>query len=136
MKKLSDNWIAEGLIDFEYKKYLLLAYLQEAKKQFGHVKLYPTLADLIKQHQRLEAFKKEHVSLREAFPKKLTGADLKEAKLEYEQMLLDDGLMKELESIVEFAIPQLWKQIEEGKSIYDFIEQNLEIEPVGITGIK
>jgi len=135
MKKLSDNWIAEGLIDFEYKKYLLLAYLQEAKKQFGHVKLYPTLADLIKQHQRLEAFKKEHSSLREAFPKKLTGADLTEAKLIYDQIQEDGELMKELESIVEFAIPQLWKQIEEGKSIYDFIEQNLEIEPIGIRPI-
>jgi len=135
MKKLSDNWIAEGLIDFEYKKYLLLAYLQEAKKQFGHVKLYPTLADLIRQHQRLEAFKKEHASLRDAFPKKLTGADLTKAKLEYEHIIQDVELIKELESIVEFAIPQLWNQIEEGKSIYDFIEQNLEIEPVGIRPI-
>jgi hypothetical protein len=135
MAKLSDNWIAEGLIDFEYKKYLLLAYLQEAKKQFGHVKLYPTLADLINQHKRLEAFKKEHTHLREAFPKQITGADLKQAKLTYEKILLDDEVMKELGSIVEFAIPQLWKQIEEGKNIYDFIEQNLEIEPVGIRPI-
>ncbi|HSJ68005.1 MAG TPA: hypothetical protein VK921_10040 [Anditalea sp.] len=135
MKKLSDNWIAEGLIDFEYKKYLLLAYLQDVQKQFGHVKLYPTLADLIQQHQRLESFRREHSNLRDAFPKKFSGADFKDAKLIYEKILEDGDLMKELESIVEFAIPQLWKQIEEGKSIYDFIEQNLEIEPVGIRPI-
>lgn len=135
MKKLSDNWIAEGLVDFEYKKYLLLAYLQEAKKQFGHVKLYPTLADLIEQHKRLNAFKQEHKNLKEAFPKKLKGADFSEVKLIYEKVLEDEELIKEIEQIVEFALPQLWGQIEEGKSIYDFIEQNLEVEPVGIRPI-
>jgi len=135
MKRLSENWIAEGLIDFEYKKYLLLAYLQEAKKQFGSVKLYPTLADLIQQHQRLEAFRNEHQSMKEAFPKKLTGADISESRLIYEDLLTDGELMKELVQIVDFAIPQIWNQIEEGKSIYDFIEQNLEVEPIGIRPI-
>lgn len=29
MKTLNHNWLTEGLIDFEYKKYILLSYLQE-----------------------------------------------------------------------------------------------------------
>lgn len=135
MKKLSDNWIAEGLIDFEYKKYLLLAYLQEAKKQFGYAKLYPTLADLIEQHKKLDNFKREHQQLKDAFPKTLTGTDSKNAKLIYEKMPEDGALIDELQQIVEFALPQLWKQIEEGKNIYDFIESNLEVEPIGIRPI-
>jgi hypothetical protein len=135
MKTLSENWIAEGLVDFEYKKYLLLAYLQEARKQFDHVKLYPTLGDLIKQHERLSAFQKQHSSLQKAFPQKLTGADFTKFRLIYEKMEEDDQLMQELEQIVAFALPQLKEHIEDGKSIYNFIEQHLEVEAVGLTPI-
>ena len=28
MEKLSKDWLTQGLIDFEYKKYVLMAYLQ------------------------------------------------------------------------------------------------------------
>jgi len=34
MKTLSETWFAEGYIDFELKKYTLLAYLQEVNKNF------------------------------------------------------------------------------------------------------
>ena len=34
MKSLSETWFAEGRIDFELKKYTLLAYLQEVNKHF------------------------------------------------------------------------------------------------------
>ena len=47
MKQLSETWFAEGYIDFELKKYVLLAYLQEINKYFYENKLYPQLADLI-----------------------------------------------------------------------------------------
>ena len=47
MKTLSKTWFAEGYIDFELKKYTLLAYLQEVNKYFYENKLYPQLADLI-----------------------------------------------------------------------------------------
>jgi hypothetical protein len=35
MNKLSENWISEGWIDFEYKKYLLLAYLKNVDENLG-----------------------------------------------------------------------------------------------------
>ena len=39
MKTLSETWFAEGFIDFELKKYTLLAYLQEVTKFFNENKL-------------------------------------------------------------------------------------------------
>ena len=39
MKTLPKNWLTQGWIDFEYKKYQLLAYLQEAEKEFRSVKV-------------------------------------------------------------------------------------------------
>ena len=47
MEKLSQDWLTQGLIDFEYKKYVLLAYLKTAKESFGRVELYPFLTDLV-----------------------------------------------------------------------------------------
>ena len=58
MKRLSETWFAEGYIDFELKKYTLLAYLQEVNKYFNENKLYPQLADAVSslaQHRILVA---------------------------------------------------------------------------------
>ena len=46
MKQLSETWFVEGYIDFELKKYTLLAYLQQINKYFNENKLYPQLSDL------------------------------------------------------------------------------------------
>ena len=37
MQALGVNWIIEGTVDFEYKKYILLAYLQEINRHFDKV---------------------------------------------------------------------------------------------------
>jgi hypothetical protein len=47
MADLNKNWLTEKYIDFEYKKYVLLAWLQEVNNNFQDQKLYPFLAQLI-----------------------------------------------------------------------------------------
>ena len=133
MKSLSENWITEGWIDFEYKKYLLLAYLQHVGSQFREVKLYPPLAELIHHYSKLRVFEQNRDQIKSAFPKQLQGPDSKELKLHYKPMVIDDEMMKQLEEIVSFSLPQFKKHIEEGKTIYDLLEQEMKIEPVGIS---
>ena len=72
MEKLSKDWLTQGLIDFEYKKYVLLAYLQTVKKSFGKVELYPFLADLVFHYRNLVAVKENKALIRESFPKELS----------------------------------------------------------------
>src|SRR6476620_610237 len=76
MKSLSETWFAEGYIDFELKKYTLLAYLQEVNKYFNENKLYPQLADVIFHYNNLVAFRENKKFLQEHFPKKLSGIPL------------------------------------------------------------
>jgi hypothetical protein len=133
MKSLSENWITEGWIDFEYKKYLLLAYLQHVGGQFKEVKLYPPLADLIQHYTRLKSFEQNRDQIKSAFPKMLQGPDSKEMKFNYKPLVIDDEMMKQLEDIVAFSLPQLKNQIEEGRDIYDFLEREMKIEPIGIS---
>jgi hypothetical protein len=58
MKSLSETWFADGYIDFELKKYTLLAYLQEVNKCFNENKLYPQLADVIFHYNNIISFRK------------------------------------------------------------------------------
>ena len=135
MKALPKNWITEGLIDFEYKKYQLLAYLQETNKQFNEMKLYPVLSELIAHYHDLNELKSGSTELIELFPKRLESIDFQKGKLNYQSKVNEDGVMKELSMITEFALPKLVSQIEEGRTIYDYVEEQLEFEPVGIVPI-
>ena len=135
MRNLSDNWISEGWVDFEYKKYLLLAYLKEVEKEFKSVKLYPPLAELIKHHQKLEELNKNRHQLKASFPREIDSVNFKKAAIHYKNKTEEDEVMKQLGDIIAYALPQIKKQIEEGKSIYDFIEDQMEIEPVGLSSI-
>ena len=136
MKTLSETWFADGYIDFELKKYTLLAYLQEISKHFNENKLYPQLSDIIFHYNNLVAFRENKKYLQEQFPKKLTGIQMERLQLLYEQMIEDDDLMKELEDIIHYASEKMKTAISNGTEIYEFVEDKLRVFPVGILPIK
>src|SRR5215470_3332534 len=129
MKNLSETWFAEGYIDFELKKYTLLAYLQEVDRYFNENKLYPQLADVIFHYNNIVAFRENKKFLQEQFPKKFTGIQLQKLQLLYQQMIEDDELMKELEDIIHYAAEEMHVTISNGTEIYEFIEDKLTINP-------
>src|SRR5574339_1031460 len=132
MKSLSETWFAEGYIDFELKKYTLLAYLKEVNKYFNESKLYPQLSDVIFHYNNLVAFRENKKFLQEHFPKKLTGVQLEKLQLLYEQMIGDDELMQELENIISFSATKMKTTINNGVEIYELVEDKIVITPVGI----
>ena len=132
MKSLSETWFAEGYIDFELKKYTLLAYLKEVNKYFDESKLYPQLSEVIFHYNNLVAFRENKKFLQEHFPKKLSGIQLEKLQLLYEQMIDDDELMQELEDIINFSATKMKGTINCGVEIYELVEENLLINPVGI----
>lgn len=132
MKSLSETWFAEGRIDFELKKYTLLAYLQEINKYFNENKLYPQLADIIFHYNNIVAFRENKKYLQEHFPKKLSGIQLERLQILYEQMIGDDELMQELEDIIYYSAGKMKSTIQNGTGIYEFVEENIDISPVGI----
>ncbi|HEV3327664.1 MAG TPA: hypothetical protein VG052_18740 [Puia sp.] len=132
MKTLSETWFADGYIDFELKKYTLLAYLQEIHRYFNENKLYPQLADIIFHYNNLAAFRENKKYLQEQFPKKLTGLQLERLQVLFEQMIEDDELMQELEEIITYATQEIQRTISNGTEIYEFVEDKLVIFPVGL----
>ncbi len=132
MKSLSETWFAEGRIDFELKKYTLLAYLQEVNRYFTESKLYPQLADIIFHYNNIVAFRENKKYLQEHFPKKLNGFQMERLQLLYEQMINDDELMQELEDIIHYSAGKIKNTISNGTEIYEFVEEKINITPVGI----
>lgn len=131
MADLSKNWLTEKHIDFEYKKYLLLAYLKEVRQNFNATRLYPWLAELIAHYKGAIAVKENKQNLKKYFPQRLSGINEK-GQVTYERIVEDDELMLELESIIEYAIPQFQQRVEEGRNIYDIVEEHVFIQPIGI----
>ena len=136
MKTLSETWFADGYIDFELKKYTLLAYLQEVNKYFNENKLYPQLADVIFHYNNLVAFRENKKYLQEQFPKKFTGIQMEKLQLLYEQMIEDDELMQELEEIINYSTGKIKTAISNGTEIYEFVEDKLKIFPVGLIPLE
>jgi hypothetical protein len=131
-KRLQDNWLTEGLIDFEYKKYQLLAYLTVVREAFSRVQLYPQLADVVFHYRNLMALRSNKSLIVENFPKELSLDKLQQLEVSYRKIIEDDAVMQEIEAIMEFAIPQLKERLEEGSSIYDFVESKCELTSIGV----
>ena len=132
MEALKLNWITEGHLDFEYKKYLLLAYLQGCKKDFSEAKLYPPLSELVAHYRNLDDLKKDLEKMQQQFPKDLVGFDFEHRDLLYKSNLQADDPTTTITEILEFALPQVKETIAQGKELYDVLERHLELQPVGL----
>jgi hypothetical protein len=129
---LSETWFMDGDIDYELQKYRLLAYLQDVKKSFNETKLYPQLADIVAHYNNLIAFRTNKRLLQDGFPKKLSSIDPESMEIIFERLLNDDEMMRELEDITSFALAEMKETINEGAEIYELVEKQMLIKPVGI----
>lgn len=136
METLSNTWLTDGWIDFEYKKYVLLAYLQHVSRQFDEKKLYPKLSELISHYEQLQIFKNKKQLTAEMFPRRISRIDFENMRIEYQRLFDDTELLKEIDEIVEFALPHIETSLNVGKELYDEVEHQLEVFPVGILPLR
>lgn len=132
MNHLSANWLTEGLMDAEYKKYVLLAYLQNVSRNFGEQRLYPFLSDLVYHYRSLLSLQQNKQTVSGQFPKNIKKVDLDNFTIEYEKVMNDDRFMEEIEIILNFAIPKIQEHLNSGTEIYEFVETKIAILPIGI----
>ncbi len=136
MKNLSETWFIEGNIDFEAKKYTLLAYLQQVNGYFDAKKLYPQMADVVFHYNNIMSFKQNKNFLQKQFPKRLTGLQIQKLELLYEEIIADSEIMAELEDITNYALSKIKKTVDLGAELYDYVEEKFRIEPVGILPLQ
>ncbi|MDG2426774.1 MAG: hypothetical protein P8M07_09350 [Flavobacteriales bacterium] len=135
MKQLDKHWLTEGLLDVEYKQYILLAWLQKAKRQFRDVRLYPALAQLIDQHRHLNSLMEGRKNLDKSVKGDVIGLDFKKLRKVHKHMQDHPDLDRYLNELLALAEPLLRETIDEGTSLYELVESGLEFAPVGIQPI-
>lgn len=133
MEYLPKDWLTQGLIDFEYKKYVLLAYLKKVRENFEDMRLYPFLSELLTHYHHLMQLKQNKTLFYSQFPKRISRADFEKLKVVYQQIVDDDDIMKELEDILSFALPEINRVLQQGKSSYEEVESSIWIENIGIS---
>jgi hypothetical protein len=136
MAALDKNWLTDGWMDFEYKKYVLLAYLQETAQHFDEKKLYPRLSELTEHLRSLHLLKEQKTAVAKDFPKEITRLDFEKFKVEYKEVFQDDELIKEMDTIIDFALPEIEKKLGIGRELYEEVEDKLEVFPVGIIPLR
>jgi len=133
MGKLTKDWLTENHVDFELKQYLLLAYLQEVQANYRVNKIYPDLAELIHHYKNLFVLKKSQDEIKEHQYKDLTGFDFTSGKLTYKNLEEQNELFETINQIVDYAMPLIAQNIQEGKTIYEWVEEHMNMLTVGIT---
>ena len=136
MKKLPSDWLTNYLIDFEYKKYVLLAYLQSVKANFGDYKLFPDLPELQSHYRESGEFVQRKTLLSALFPREVLGINRDTLSLIYEELENDSEVMKEVDSILSFALPRFKETLEMGEERKEEVEQEIEVSPVGILPLE
>ena len=121
MITLPIDWYIQPPIDFEYKQYILLAYLLKVDESFMNKKLSPFLLNMESVVNELYNFKNSYIDIRNKFDKTRYIYMEDNSKLVGE----NNKLIIEINEIVEFSIPMVKTRIELGNSILKKTKQVL-----------
>lgn len=130
MSKLNPEWLTERLIDPEYKKYVILAYLKSVKENFDQKKLFPDLREIENHYSASLDIKEKKKTLKGQFPRKITEVNFSDFRLIRESLTGEE--LEELDIILDYAIPRFRHMMELGGEIDEMVSDSLRVSPVGI----
>ncbi|HEX9657118.1 MAG TPA: hypothetical protein VGB89_09445 [Bacteroidota bacterium] len=132
MASLNLSMFTSGNQDLEWRQYQIQQGLKEAYDEFSRNRLYPTLRDLIDLHNAVADLLQKLDDMEEHLPRSLKEVNLVEGKLVYDSLPHGGTDMDDLATLITWAIPLLKHAIEEGMEIYNFVDEHVSIDQVGI----
>lgn len=135
MQDLTPQLFCKAAYDIEKTQYQIQAALKQARDAFSESKIYPYLGKLVKIHKTLNRILDQFDTLNKS-RQEIKEIDLEKQKVVYKELpeltTLDiDGILDVVE-LMQWALPHIQDTIEEGRVIYDFVEDELQITEVGI----
>lgn len=118
--------------DFEASQYRIRQALKGYRDEFTRSKLYPALAELIELTRTLESLIEEKTSFQQQLPRELKNIDLKNKKLIFESVEMTGNDFERIVELIRWALPLIGEIIQEGMRIFDFVDENLAVQHVGI----
>lgn len=132
MSRLDLGMFIHAAQDFEASQYRILAELKRIQSNFSHNRIYPDLAQLIELYTSLTTITQSSEGLREALPKRIQDIDIENKKIMYERLESNRDSFAMIEELIHWALPKIQRAIEEGKTMYEFVDENMAVEVVGI----
>jgi len=118
--------------DLEIRQFKILGGLKDISKDFQQNKIYPHLSHLIELHSTLSDILQRLQDLRSEFPKRIKKIDFVNQVIEHEVVFVDGSDLSKVEDLISWALPHIKAKIEEGKDIYEFVNEEIKLEEVGI----
>ncbi|MFP4228635.1 MAG: hypothetical protein ACLFTE_07385 [Salinivenus sp.] len=132
MHPLSLDLFAEGVDDIERTQYKILGGLHRARTAFEKQRVYPHLAQLVELHGALVTVLNRTEDFRTPATGRIAGINWEEKSIDYEWPEFEGAEMAVVEDLIRWALPHIRDTIEEGAAVYEHVEENLELETVGI----
>lgn len=122
----------EAYRDYELGQYQVLAGLQNARKELSHNRLYPTLSGLVSLYHSLVDITRARNGLKDELPRRVVGLDFRSREILYETISLTQEELDAVAELILWGLPKIQEAIEEGKTIYNFVEEQITLEEVGL----
>lgn len=132
MAELRLNHFLSATHDFEQAQYRVLDGLQKAKIAFSKNIVYPHLSSLVSLYDALKQIMNGMGRVEQGLPRRLEEIDLNTQTLKYEYPSLDGDQMAVVKELVSWSLPFIQEAIEEGRTIFEFVEDHLHIGEVGL----
>lgn len=118
--------------DFESAQYRILGGLKEMREAFTSNVIYPHLRSLIDLHDTLHTVIENLDQLRSVSPRPIKEIDIVQKALIYENREIGSRELTFVEDLIQWALPLIREAIEEGRTIFEFVDEHLHLEEVGI----
>jgi len=132
MAALDLEMFTNGVHDMEGARYRILAAINAAALQFHRNNLYPGLGDVIELTSVLETIQENRDQYTAVLPSRLTGVDFENKALKFDTVKADPEIVDRMFELIDWAMPPLKELSDEGMAMFDFVNQNLSINVVGI----
>ncbi len=130
--EVSADWILGGTMDFEYKKYRLLAYFQRVEQALMQLRLFPQLPELRLHYSSLRAVRSSKEGLRKQFPRTLEGIQRDWLGLKYAPMQQQQKALDAIDAIIDFSLPRFAHYVTEAEGIFKTVEKGVTVAPIGM----
>lgn len=132
MTPLDLELFASAAYDVERTQYQVLAGLRRARDAFSQNYIYPHLGRLVKLYKSLNLVLEQSEALRTSDTGELKGVNPDTNEVIYEWPELDRDQMADVKELIRWGLPHVQEAIEEGRAVYEFVEDSLHVEEVGI----
>lgn len=132
MTPLSVDLFTSAVHDVEQTQYKILGGLKRARDAFSENRIYPHLGRLVKLHRSLTKILDTSDQMRKPTNGTISGVDWDNLTITYEWPEIEDDAVTVVAKLIQWALPYVEDTLHEGKTVYEFVDDNVELQAVGI----